>query len=129
MTVVTETKTTKRNKGGRPPKAVKCNRLLGVKCTLVEKTTIEAKAKYSGLSVSEYLRGLGLSGKIDMRKITLSKEILQFTGTLNHLAANMNQIAKKRNQNDELNALERANLQQVMMIIKHLAQDIKNRLK
>ena len=129
MTAVTETKTTKRNKGGRPIKAIKRNRFLGVKCTLVEKKTIEAKAKYSGLTVSEYLRGLGMNGKIDMRKFSLSKEILQFTGTLNHLAANMNQIAKKRNQHDELNALERVGLQQAMAVIKQLALDIKNRLK
>ena len=58
----------------------------------------------------------------------LSKEILQFTGTLNHLAANMNQTAKKRNQNEELNAIERANLQQGCATIKQLAQDIKNHL-
>ena len=129
MTALTETKLTKQNKGGRPLKVIKRNRLLGVKCTLIEKKTIQAKAKYNGLSVSEYLRGLGISGKIDMHKITLSKEILQFTGTLNHLAANMNQTAKKRNQNDELNTLERASLQQAMTMIKQLAQDIKNRLK
>ncbi|MDP3666301.1 MAG: mobilization protein [Sediminibacterium sp.] len=125
----TETKLGKRNKGGRPPKAIKRNKLLGVKCTLVEKITIQAKAKYSGLSVSEYLRGLGMNGKIDMQKIMFPKEILQFTSTLNHLAANMNQAAKKRNYNEELNALERANLSHVSVMVKQLVQDIKNRLK
>lgn len=129
MTVATESKTSKPNKGGRPKKAIKCNKMLGVKCTGVEKLTIEYKAKHCGLSVSEYLRGLGMNGKIDMRKITLSREILQFTGTLNHLAANLNQTAKKRNQNDELNALERASLQQLANLVKQLAQDIKNHLK
>lgn len=129
MITGTETKLGKRNKGGRPPKAIKRNKLLGVKCTLVEKITIQAKAKYSGLSVSEYLRGLGMNGKIDMQKIMFPKEILQFTSTLNHLAANMNQAAKKRNYNEELNALERANLNHVSMMVKQLVQDIKNRLK
>lgn len=129
MITVTETKSPNRNKGGRSPKAVKRNKLLGVKCTLVEKRTIEAKARYSGVSVSEYLRNLGLSSKIDMRKIRLPKEILQFTGTLNHLAANLNQIAKKRNQLDELNALERAQLNQLSLSVKQLAVDIKNHLK
>lgn len=61
--------------------------------------------------------------------MTLPKEILQFTGTLNHLAANLNQIAKKRNQLDELNALERAQLQQLSTMVKQLAMDIKNHLK
>ncbi|MBI2275449.1 MAG: mobilization protein [Bacteroidetes bacterium] len=129
MTPVTEIKSPSRNKGGRPAKAVKRNKLLGVKCTLVEKRTIEAKAKYSGVSVSEYLRNLGLSSKIDMRKIRIPKEILQFTGTLNHLAANLNQIAKKRNQLDELNALERAQLNQLSLSVKQLAVDIKNHIK
>ena len=129
MITGTETKLGKRNKGGRPCKAIKRNKLLGVKCTLVEKITIQAKAKYSGLSVSEYLRGLGMNGKIDMQKIMFPKEVLQFTSTLNHLAANMNQAAKKRNYNEELNALERANLNHVSVMVKQLVQDIKIRLK
>jgi hypothetical protein len=90
---------------GRPRKAIKKDQLLGVKCSLLERKVIEYKARENNLSVSEYLRKLGLSGKVDMKIKILSKEILQFKGTLNHLAANLNQIAKKRNMNDELNAL------------------------
>ena len=129
MTAGAEIKNRKRNKGGRPCKEIKRNKLLGVKCTSIEKTTIKAKAKYSGLTVSEYLRQLGMNGKIDMQKIMFPKEILQFTSTLNHLAANMNQAAKKRNYNEELNALERANLNQVCGMVKQLVLDIKDRLK
>jgi len=119
----------KRNKGGRPVKPIKRNQLLGVKCSFIEKKTIQVKAKYAGLTVSEFLRNLGLGCKVDRPKMTLPKEILQFTGTLNHLAANLNQIAKKRNQLDELNALERAQLQQLSTMVKQLAMDIKNHLK
>jgi len=129
MTMGAEIVSGKRNKGGRPCKEIKRNKLLGVKCTSLEKITIKAKAKYSGLTVSEYLRELGMNGKIDMQKIMFPKEILQFTSTLNHLAANMNQAAKKRNYNEELNALERANLNHVSVMVKQLVQDIKNRLK
>ena len=129
MTMGAEIMIRKRNKGGRPCKEIKRNKLLGVKCTSLEKITIKAKAKYSGLTVSEYLRELGMNGKIDMQKIMFPKEILQFTATLNHLAANMNQAAKKRNYNEELNALERANLNHVSAMVKELVQDIKNRLK
>lgn len=129
MTTATENKSTLKNKGGRPHKAIKRDKMLGVKCTAVERFTITHKAKQCGLTVSEYLRGLGLNGKVDRRKIPLNKEILQFTGTLNHLAANMNQTAKKRNQNDELNAIERASLQQLASQVKQLALDIKNCLK
>jgi peptidoglycan hydrolase CwlO-like protein len=126
MTEVTTNKIIKRNKGGRPKKAIKKDQLLGVKCSLIERKVIEFKAKAGNLSVSEYLRKLGLSGKVDMKLKAFSKEILQFKGTLNHIAANLNQIAKKRNMNDELNALERANLEQLSRNIKSLANDIKN---
>jgi hypothetical protein len=129
MTPITETKSSNRNKGGRPTKEIKRNRLLGVKCTSLEKFMIKANAKNSGLTVSEFLRNLGLGSKIDMRKIRIPKEILQFSGTLNHMAANLNQIAKKRNQFDQLNALERAHLNQLSQSLKQLTQDIKNYLK
>lgn len=128
MATSKENTTVKRSKGGRPKKEIKKDQFLGVKCSLVERKVIENKAGQFGLTVSEYLRKLGLSGKIDMKLKALSKEILHFTGTLNHMAANLNQIAKKRNSNDQLNALERAQLEQMSRINKQLAQDIKNRL-
>ena len=79
----------KNNKGGRPQKAVKRDQLLGVKCTLGERKIIEHKTKAAALSVSEYLRALALSPHT-VTRITkvLPKEVLLFTGTLNHLAAN-----------------------------------------
>ncbi len=128
MTDVTIIKEIAKRKGGRPTKAIKKDQLLGVKCSLLERKVIEGKAKESNTSVSEYLRKLGLSGKIDMKIKTLSKDILQFKGTLNHLAANLNQVAKKRNMDDELNALERAGLDQLSKEIKQLASELKNSL-
>jgi len=116
-------------KGGRPRKAVKRDQLLAVKCTLMERKVIEAKSRSVLLSVSEYLRALGLHGKIDRRQKVLPKEVLAFTATLNHMAANLNQIAKIRNGIDELNALERAELQYFSGQFKQLASDIKNYLK
>jgi hypothetical protein len=118
----------KRNRGGRPPKAVKRNQLMATKCTLFERRTIEAKAKSAGLSVSEYLREIGLAGKIDRRNKALPKEVLTFTATLNHLAANLNQLAKKRNSNDELNPLERAELKVQSGQVKTIALQIKSYL-
>lgn len=110
-----------KSKGGRPVKPVKRNKLLGVKCTSVEAFIIQAKAEELQLSVSEYLRKRGIDGKIDIQKKALPKEVLSLIGTLNHMAANLNQIAKKRNSFDELNALERAELQ-------HLAKEFKQRV-
>lgn len=126
MTAVITNKTISKHKGGRPRKPVKKDQLLGVKCSLIERKAIEYKAGISNVSISEYLRKLGLSGKIDMKIKALSKEVLQFKGTLNHIAANLNQIARKRNMNDELNAVERAGLEQLSRDVKQLANDIKN---
>ncbi len=118
-----------RNKGGRPKKTNKRNQQLAVMCTVIERTLIEAKAKASNNSISEFLRALALNSQPDRKIKVLPKEILLFTATLNHLAANMNQVAKRRNQVDELNALERAELFVLGNNVKQLATDIKNYLK
>ena len=124
-----EKKTYTRNKGGRPQKAVKKDQILSVKCSFMERKTIRAKANLANRTVSEYLRELGLNSKIVRQEKTLPKEILQFTATLNHLAANLNQIAKKRNGIEELTALERAGLEMQSRELKTLAETIKNYLK
>lgn len=118
-----------RNKGGRPRKEIKRDVYITIKCTPYEKKVIEAKAKALYLNTSEYLRDLGLKGKVDLKNRLLSKEILSITGTLNHLAANLNQIAKKRNSLDELNPTERARLNIQSIEVKQLAALIKEKLK
>lgn len=117
---------TKKNRGGRPKKAVKRDQLMAIKCTFYERKIIEAKAKKSNLTISEYLREIGLTAKIDYRNKALPKEVLSLTGMLNHMAANLNQIAKKRNSNDELSPLERAELKVRSGQVKDLAVQIKN---
>ncbi|MNQ70092.1 hypothetical protein D3C85_847160 [compost metagenome] len=112
-------------RGGRPKKVVKRDQLMAIKCTLYERKIIESKAKKVDLTVSEYLREVGLTAKIDYRNKALPKQILSFTGVLNHMAANLNQIAKKRNSNDELNTLERAELKVQSSQVKDLAVQIK----
>jgi len=114
-----------RNKGDRPKKNIKQDAFIGVKCSLVEKTVLRQKAKVIGLSLSEYLREAGLKGQAVSKIKALPKEVLFFTGTLNHLAANLNQVAKKRNRMDVLNALERADLNELSAQVKQLAIDIK----
>ena len=116
-------------KGGRPRKAITKNQQLAVMCTLAERRLIEEKAETANMSKSEYLRTIGLSGKIDIKIKVLPKEVLLFTATLNHLAANMNQIAHKRNCNDELTVAERAELNALSQQVKGLVDDIKFYLK
>jgi hypothetical protein len=118
-------KSIKRKTLGRPPKAIKSNHFIGVKCSLIEKTLLKQMAKRDGLTLSEYLRKTGLNRK-EARKITvLPKEVLQFTGTLNHLSANLNQLARKNNQFGELSLIERLNLEKLANQVKELATSIK----
>ena len=115
-----------KNKGGRPKKTIKKDCRVSVRCSLIQRRAIQAKAKSVKFSVSEYLLKMGLTGKIDRREKSLPKEVLQLTGILNHLAANINQIAKKRNGKDELNIVERTNLGMLSEELKKYAQVIKN---
>jgi hypothetical protein len=124
-----EQKTITKKKGGRPKKAVKKDQIMAVKCSLYERRAIEARAKSANLSISEYLREMALTGKIDSREKALPKEVLALTGTINHMAANLNQIAKKRNGVEELNALERATLKVQSGELKGIAAQIKTFLQ
>ena len=122
-------KTSKKAKGGRPKKELKKDQLLGVKCSITERKIIAEKATMTNLTVSEYLREMGLTGKIDSRQKLLPPEVLELTGTLNHLAANLNQIAKKRNSNEQLDAFERAGLELQSQELKRLSAAIRNYLQ
>jgi hypothetical protein len=124
-----EQNVTTKNKGGRPKKAVKKDQLMAIKCTLYERKVIEARAKSANLSISEYLREIGLTGKIDRRDKALPKEVLNLTAALNHMGANLNQIAKKRNGADELSPLERAELKVQSGHLKEIAVQIKSYLQ
>jgi DNA invertase Pin-like site-specific DNA recombinase len=62
-----------KNKGGRPKKEEKRDQVISIKCSLRERTAIEDRAKIVGLTVSEYLREAGLTGKIDGSKKVLPK--------------------------------------------------------
>jgi hypothetical protein len=119
----------KKNKGGRPKLAVRRTEQLAVMCNKMERLVIAHHAKSVNQTLSEFLRNLGLHRKIDIEKKVLPKEVLLLTATLNHAAANLNQIAKKRNQNDELNLIERAELLHLSNTLKQLASDIKTYLK
>lgn len=118
-----------KNKGGRPRKEITRCHQLAVLCTPEERRNIEGKAKCLNVSISEFLRTIGLDSKATVKPKTLPSEVLLLTGTLNHLAANINQIAYKRNVDDQLNAIERAELNFLAQQIKALSEQIKTHLK
>lgn len=116
------------NKGGRPKKDIRRDQQLAVMCTMTERKVIMAKARITGVSISEFLRTLAVNGQLDRRIKKLPAEILLLTATLNHIAANINQVARKRNRDEELNAIERAELKLLSNEIKTLADTIKKYL-
>ncbi|HVX27890.1 MAG TPA: plasmid mobilization relaxosome protein MobC [Parafilimonas sp.] len=128
-TTETSQKTIKKSIGGRPKKLIKQDHFIGIKCSASEKETLQQKAKANDLSLSEFLRETALKGQPVIQIKALPKEILLFTATLNHLAANINQIAKQCNTYNQLTAFERIELQMLSIQIKQLATDIKNYLK
>jgi Ribbon-helix-helix protein, copG family. len=115
-----------KNKGGRRPVENKMDQLIPVKCTAEQREEIQERAAKAGMTVSEYLREIGTKGRIEKRLIVFPKEVLQLTGNLNHLAANLNQIAKRRNSFEQLSSEELLTLRRQSEEVKDLATLIKS---
>jgi hypothetical protein len=122
-------KTFAMNRGGRPKKSNKKDCFIGVRCTMEEKKLISGKAEDLNQRPGEYLRNMGLNKQFDIRTKTLPKEILQFVGTLNHLSANVNQLAKKGNMDHSFRVFDVARLIVLAGEVKELAIRIKTYLK
>ena len=114
------------NKGGRPAKEIKRNKTITVHCSALEQRLLKEKGREAGTTVSEYLREIGLNGKIDRQKKAFPKDALLLKGTLNHIAANLNQIAKKRNSGEDLGAFMRTQLEEECEQLHTLTITIRN---
>lgn len=112
-----------KHKGGRPKKKVKRNEQIAVMCNTVERKLIEIKAAKANLTKSEFLRLMGLEGKVFVKEYP--KEVLKFIGVMNHIAANLNSISKKRNYNEVLNENERVQLHELSINIQQLIEQIR----
>ena len=122
------TNQTNRNKGGRPRAMQKRDQQLAVMCTREEREMIQQKAGASNLPVSAWLRTVALQGQTGSTKKTIPKEILLLSATLNHTAANINQLTKKHNQYQLFSDAEITRLQQLITELKQLAAGIKKSL-
>ena len=116
----------KQNKGGRPAKEIKRNITITVHCSAFEKRILLEKRKDFGITLSEYLRQTGLDHKIIRHRKDYPREALILNGMLNHIAANLNQIAKKRNSGEELGAYRRTQLEELSEQLHLLTQQIRN---
>lgn len=117
-----------RNKGGRPRAIQKRDQQLAVMCTMEERELIGQKARASNLPVSAWLRTVALQGQTGSPKKTIPKEILLISATLNHTAANINQLTKKHNQYQLFSDAEITMLNQFITELKQLATQIKKSL-
>ena len=117
-------KNERKDRSGRT--VIKKDQRLTTNCSLLDRKIIERKAGALYLTIPAYLREMGLKGKINVRTKPLPKEVLLLSASLNHMASNLNQIAYRRNRGDELNPLERANLNNLAEEIRSLAKQIKS---
>jgi hypothetical protein len=113
-----------RNKGGRPKVAIKKDQMIPVKCSSMEKTILKGKARAVGLTASEFLRKLGLDGKIDRLDSSYPKEILQYIKLLNNAASNINQISKKLNSTGQFTPYWQQQLEYHLGELKKMEQQI-----
>ncbi|HWK07794.1 MAG TPA: hypothetical protein VNS58_29380 [Puia sp.] len=97
-------------------------------CTATEKKYIGIRARNAGFSASEYLRELGLKDYLKRPK-TLPPEVLAFNAQLHQLSAALHLIARKRLDEEDLNALDRAGLQHLRKQLNELINNIKTNLQ
>jgi hypothetical protein len=96
-----------------------------LRCTPTEKRYIKIRAHEAGLSVSVFLRDMGLKDSPEKRK-TLPPEVLAFIGQLAQLIGALEIIARRRLDNEDLDGLERAELNFRAKEVKILIKDVKS---
>lgn len=112
----------KKNKGGRPRQEITRDERISVRCSLLEKKIIESKAQKANLTKSEFLRESGLNIKLNIK--TIPKEILQYRAEMNHLAANINQLAKMANINNYLDSMDVIDMKELIYDLKQIAENL-----
>jgi len=109
-------------------KALHKNRHAKVNFTAAEKRYIEIRARDMGLSVSSYLREIGLKD-FPAKERSLPTEVLAFNGQLSQLIGFLEIIARKRLDNEDLDSLQRAELTFRLKEVKLLIENIKTYLQ
>ena len=92
----------KKKKAGRPVKMVKKEVRAGVRYSKAEYFVIREKALKAGLTASEYIRQVTITGQVKSR---LSGEEMVFVRQLIGMANNLNQLAKACHQEGLLQAM------------------------
>lgn len=93
-------------------------------CTVAEKRFIEIRARDAQLPVSVFLRELGMKDSPGKRK-TLPAEVMEFNGQLSGIIGSLEIIAYRRLDNEDLDSLQRAELNFRAKELKLLIERIK----
>ena len=96
-------------------------------CSQVEKLYIKSCAKKAAKSLSAYVREGALQG-FEHKDKSLPQEVLAFQGQLAQVCGLLEVIARKRLDGEDLNALERAQLNGVRNSLQEFLQQIKPHL-
>jgi hypothetical protein len=96
-------------------------------CNQVEQAYIKACAKKAGKTVADYMRRGAMQG-FEGKDKSLSSKVLAFQGQLAHVCGLLEVIARKRLDGDELNALERAQLNEIRQSLQETFEQIKQHL-
>jgi hypothetical protein len=96
-------------------------------CSPVEKLYIKSCAKKVGKSLASYVRAGALQG-FQHKDKSLPQEVLAFQGQLAQVCGLLEVIARKRLDGEDLNALERAQINEVRQSLQGFLQQIKAHL-
>jgi len=116
-----------KGRSGRPTVEHKRDILLSVMVNEHERNCIAERAILANRCISVYLRQMGLTGAIHVKEF--NKDLLKFLAVLSNTASLLNQIAKKRNSFQDLDALERATLNVLAKDLAKLTEEIRETLK
>jgi hypothetical protein len=95
--------------------------------SLMEKLYIKSCAKKAGKSLAVYVREGALQG-FQHRDKSLPQEVLAFQGQLAQVCGLLEVIARRRLDGEDLNALERVQLNEVRQSLQEFLQQIKTHL-
>jgi len=101
---------------------------ISTNCNPTEKRYVEIRARDAGMSVSKYIREVALKDTPCIPK-TLPPEVMAFNGQLAGIIGSLETIARKRLDNEDLDSLQRAELNFRAKELKLLIKDIKSYLK
>jgi len=108
--------------------SIRKNKDLRVLVSSIELRYLIGCAKQAGVTRSEYVRRVVLEGKIK-KDPTLAPEVLAFKGHLLHLCGLLEPFSRKRLDGDDLNALDRAEVKQIIHDVGEMTRQLKNHLQ